>query len=472
MRWNTHRSYNRIQQHMTSMNSKQIRIAPLKRKMDLGVVLSEFQCRWIYGAHVYVSLPTFANFPIDTNLEDDTQYLLQALHLYQREVFRIVEQIFQEYQVHFQGSKLHAMVCQPFGNPKAIAIRAILLQQLLNEFVCTVFRQVFPRYKMITCASGADIGKTFATRNGRKKNRELLFVGSAANYAAKIMEGDGPYPRFTKHIYQLLPGYLKDRCERVKTNKRPNVGMYHLPPFDRELFQKLLCECKVSWKPGESRQMLTQAKQETALSNFRPGSVRRLIDLPTLSLRNNKRVLAASLFADISGYTKYIEEAENAHERKAALCALHVIRREMTSIIIEDFGGLHVQFQGDRVQGLFYIPHDNEQAIAIQAVQAAIGLQSSMEGPLKTCLNAKKALHLAIGIYIGETLVSRTGVRRHRDAICIGRAVENAAALEGACEGLQIAISRRVYTALPSKLCHLFTYCETKQCYIAVEVNL
>src|SRR5713226_4442672 len=130
MSWNEHTSYNRVDQYVTSQRSRPIRINALKKKLDLGVVLSEFQCRRIYGAHVYASIPAFAQLAsqIDgTEGSNDMRQLIQVIHLSQSEIFRIVEQVFQEYQVHFQGPKLHAVVCQPFGQQAAIAVRAVLL---------------------------------------------------------------------------------------------------------------------------------------------------------------------------------------------------------------------------------------------------------------------------------------------------------------------------------------------------------
>lgn len=139
----------------------------------------------------------------------------------------------------------------------------------------------------------------------------------------------------------------------------------------------------------------------------------------------------------------------------------------MSSVIQEDYAGLHIQFQGDRIQGLFHLPRNDERAIALQAVSAAIGLQSSMECTLKACLPEAEPLHLAIGVDIGETLVSRLGVWRHRDAICLGQAVEFAAELEEACGAGQIGISRRVRQALPKEICRCFPEQKGGQRFVA-----
>ena len=154
-------------------------------------------------------------------------------------------------------------------------------------------------------------------------------------------------------------------------------------------------------------------------------------------------MLAASLFADVSGFTKYVEQHEQTEEQEAAIRVLHAIRREMSRVVQDDYGGLRVQFQGDRVQVLFHLPRGDWRGIARQAVEAAIGLQSSMERTLKACLREQAAsLHLAIGIDMGATLVSRLGVRAYRDPICLGRAVECAAELEEALVPVALAPAR------------------------------
>lgn len=67
-----------------------------------------------------------------------------------------------------------------------------------------------------------------------------------------------------------------------------------------------------------------------------------------------------------------------------------------------------------------------EQSVARCAVEAAIGLQSAMEGPIKDWLSQAAPLHLAIGVDLGTILISRLGVRKYRDPICLGQAVERA----------------------------------------------
>ncbi len=268
-------------------------------------------------------------------------------------------------------------------------------------------------------------------------------------------------------MYQVLPKHLQELCEPVRAQALHRTQVYHLLFPDRRTLQRLLDHYEIPWKPEESKAVLTRAKREFAIASIKHGPTRHRIDVPSLSISDNRRVLAASLFADISGYTRFIEDAEQTHTQETALRLLHVIRREMSNVVQEDYAGLHIQFQGDRIQGLFHLPRNDERAIALEAVSAAIGLQSSMERTLKACLPETEPLHLAIGVDIGETLVSRLGVRRHRDAICLGQAVECAAELEDACNAGQIGISRRVYEALPEEMRRCFRAQGNRQRFVA-----
>ena len=139
----------------------------------------------------------------------------------------------------------------------------------------------------------------------------------------------------------------------------------------------------------------------------------------------------------------------------------------MALVIKDDFQGLRIQFQGDRVQGLFHLPKDNEATIAEKAIKAAIGLQSSMQQTLRACLSEMGELQLKVGINLSITLISRLGIRGERDRICLGESVERAAMCEERSEGTQIGITRRVLDVPPGELRKHFTYNEKAQCYIA-----
>lgn len=53
-------------------------------------------------------------------------------------------------------------------------------------------------------ATGLDHGSAIATRNGASGDQELLFLGSPANHAAKILHKSGGI-RMTPEVHDLLP---------------------------------------------------------------------------------------------------------------------------------------------------------------------------------------------------------------------------------------------------------------------------
>jgi class 3 adenylate cyclase len=460
MSWNYDDSLERIGKHLDSMG--EIEIEKLVREADLETLLTETCCREIHGAHVYADISTFARIATES-VADNNEYkrLIQGVHIYQREVSRIVETIFGGLRIHFQGSKLHALFYRPIDDPQMLATKAFLLLLVLKDFVNSVFNPSYPLLGNFSIAGGADVGDAIGTRNGRRNDRELLFLGACANYAAKIISSSGRL-RISKATYDALPDDLQDLCEEIDEDE-----IYQVDSVSQKKLDELLEKYEIEWDREKSQDRVDDDKRAHPLKDIEYSSANELIDLDVLSIWNNKRVLAVSVFGDITGFTAYIDRAESDEEKRKALRVLHAIRKEMATVVAVDFNGLRVQFQGDRVQGLYHMPKDEETSIATEAVEAAIGLQSSMEKTIKEKLPEAEELQLAVGVDIDTTLVSKLGTRAHRDRICLGSAVENAAKSEEKCSGGQLGVSRRIYEALPERLSKHFSYDITIGCYVA-----
>jgi class 3 adenylate cyclase len=462
MSWDKKRSLERIQKHLDDIG--EIEVKKLTREADLEQLLSETTCREIYGAHVYIQIPNFARLASNgLYAEDDYKRLIQGVHIYQREVTRLVEGLGGTL-IHFQGSKLHALFYRPINNAKKLAVRAVLLQLVLKDFIRTVFNPAFPDYDDFTIAGGADLGNAIGTMDGINGDRELLFLGAPANHAAKIISS-AQRLRLTQAVYEALPNDLALRC--FKTGDGP----YQLQFVSSDDLDELLAAHGFTWDREVSADHVEDDKKRFPLKDIGYSAAEAFIDLDELSIFNNKRVLAASIFADVSGFTAYIDAATSEADKQAALQVFHAIRKEMARVITGDFDGLRIQYQGDRIQGLFHLPQDDEAAIVEKVVEAAAGLQSSMECTLKACLPEASELRLAIGVDMGITLVSKLGARGQRDRICLGEAVEEAAQLEERSEGGQIAVSSQIHTLLPEYLCDRFLYSAEVQGYVATDLT-
>ena len=461
MSWDYDESLERIRHHLDSMG--EIEVEKLTREADLGNLLSETKCREVYGAHVYVGVTNFSKLASEgAYSEDSYKRLIRGIHLYQREVSRIVEraEIFDGLRVHFQGPKLHAIFYRPVDDGEDLASRAVLLQLVLKDFVASVFNPAFPDYDPFKIAGGADIGDTIGTRNGSRGDRELLFLGPAANRAAKIVGAAGRL-RITGDLYEALPDDLREICEEVDDD------LYRVKAVSQSKLDELLEARGIGWDREKSAKRIGEDKKKFPLKDISYGSASKLIDMDLLSIHYNKRVLAASVFADVSGFTAYVDAAETDEEKKEALRVFHAVRKEFATVVKRDYEGIRVQYQGDRVQALFHLPKGEEEGIVAEAVEAAVGLHSSMEHTIKEALPEAEDLGLAVGVDIDTTLASKLGTRGHRDRICIGVPVENAADLEERNEGGRIAITARTYEALPESLGEHFSYDAGAGCYVA-----
>lgn len=462
MAWDKKRSSDRIKAHLDGMG--EIRIEKLKREADLWSLLSETECREIYGAHIYVDVANFSPLASRaTSSIDDIKRLVQGVHVYQREAARIVENddLFDGVRVHFQGARLHALFYRPIDDSERIAVKAVLLQLVLRDFVSNVFNPTFPKLGNFRTSAAADVGDTIGTQNGVLGDRELLFLGGPANRAAKAI-GDSGEDRITEALYKALPDDLKAICASTS-----DTSIYEIGEVTQARLDELCVEHGLGWDRDRSRERIDDDKKQFPLSDISVESAEVQIDVDALSISKNKRIVAVSLFADLTGFTPYIERAEDADKRKEALRVLHAVRKEFTKVLSSDFKGVRIQYQGDRVQAIFHLPVGDDHGMSEEAVEAAAGIQSSMEITLKEHLPEAGELTVAIGLDKGLTLVSRLGTRGARDPICLGAAVQNAARIEEAVGGKEIGISTAVRDALPETQQDLFKWRLAAQAYVA-----
>ena len=458
MSWNYQTSLGRVRDHLKSI--EEIQIEKLTRDADLYALLSETNCREIFGAHVYVDVTNFSKIAGAVEGEDYRR-VVQAIHLYQREVTRIVEDpdLFDGVRIHFQGARLHALFFRPIDRAEDLAAKAFLLQIVLREFVVNVFNPAFPKVPNFEISGGADLGSAIGTKNGAKGDRELLFLGASANHAAKILGASGEM-NLTPNVFSALPRDLRRLCTRL------DDGNSCIGATPSGSIQELTAEFGIAWDPDASSTRIEEDKCQFPLKDIQYSEAETLIDLDALSITDNKRVLAASLFADVSGFTDFIDGANTIDEKKDAIRVFHVIRKEMATVVKADFDSLRIQYQGDRVQALIHLPKDDGSAIVQKAIEIAAGLQSSMDYILHSVLPESKPLSLAIGVDLDTTLVSKTGQRGQRDRICIGPGVEDAARIQELSNGEETGLSPKCHALLQRDLQARFVLDEHRRFYV------
>ena len=400
MSWSEAKAQERVKEQLKSIG--EIEVKPLAREVtDLEALLSETTCRDIFGAHVYVDVTNFTELSSNAMERDSYKRLIQATHVYQRELTRIVENVFGEFRVHFPGLQDTRFVLPAVNADESIATRAALLLLVTSDFVRSVFNREFPDYSHWSVGSGADIGNAIGTRNGMRGGRELLFIGNPANLAAKLLM-DTSTLRLTKRLFQALPKDLQDCCTQTKSGDLPHPGVSGKAGRTMQVARNILDRKKSAERIADDHKALP-------LTSIDYSDADALIDFETLSEANNKKVLGVSVFADVSGFTKFASNAKDEAAKASALKVFHVIRKELTKVGETDYDGVRVQFQGDRIQVLFHLPKADEKKIAVEAVSAAVGMLSSFEQVIKKELPEAEGLALKIGVDLGNDACNSFG---------------------------------------------------------------
>lgn len=455
MSWSEKRSRERIAGYVNDAEGTEVK--PMVREMDLEN-LSETRCREIEGAHVYMELFGISRLVNEIQSPNERKRLIQAVHIFQREVGRI-EAAVGATSIHFQASRAHGLVYLPINDKAEHAKRAVLAQLIVDRFE-RVLRDAYPQFDSVRVYSGSDRGLAIGTRNGSYGDRELLFIGSPANKAAKLLPEGGPR-RLTQNIVDCLPESLK------KHATKDDLGACALARRSQAEFETLLNEFEIDWSEDASRQRVADDKMQFPLSDIELNGARVKIKFDDLSIYDSKYVLAATSYGDVSGFTAYVE-SKRTHDAKAeALRAFHVIRREQAQVVKTDYDAIRVQYQGDRIQGLTHLPEDDDAAIAKSSVEMAIGLQSSFEITLKEALPQIAEVGLAVGIGLGKTVATKLGRRAHRDRVCLGEAVSRAEHNEERVTKGDIGIDKTTFDELDDDLKARFSWDASAQCYVA-----
>lgn len=414
--------------------------------------------RRVTGAHVYVDVPGFRSL---LGTEDPDPGVARQLHLWAREITKIVESDFDATKVHFQGPRLHAVVYRPVGDEKKIVVKAVLMAAAVRAST-SVFNDVLGLTGTASAwntAAGVDIGTALLTKDGVRGDRELLFLGNPANQAAKIISGSRS--RLTEKVTDLLPDDLAAHVSE-------GGGTAVFAPSPTEL-ERLCADHGYSWTREGTRDRLTNAAEKAPEVTVvvSDGS----IDKARLGLGHTKQAFGVSLFADVDGFTKHIEKASDNDELDTAVREFHVIRSEVRNTAVADYDSLRVQYQGDRMQALVHLPSGDEGVLAEKAVRVAAALNSVFEHTLPPVLG-DTGLSLATGLAAGTVLVTKVGQHGHRDVVSLGSSTAEAARIQEALDGGEIGIDSAGYQLLPEWLQKVFAWRTGPRAYVAENLTL
>lgn len=417
------------------------------------------------GVHVYIQMLDFASAMMERDRETEASHrrVLSMLHLNYAACDQVADE-FEAQRVDFHGSRMHAVIVSPPGpeNTRERAERALAFADAAKRAIEEVGRTTESGRYSTRIRIGLDSGAAVAVNSGTKDEREPLFLGAPANYAAKLADGD------EEGIF------MSNRVRR-------DLGMPTLSGLD-ELFRERSSPAELGGsgslmqRSGIQIKRLSDAAIETAASRARQGFALdagtdvsfsfhrhtpplKSIDFALLMPSNSIRMGMMSIFGDIDGFTKYVDECIAQQRIHEMVSNLHVIRSELAATLSEDYSGRKVRFIGDCIHGLIAegTSHETDAAASVvAAVKAAGGMRSSFE-LCQEELNGVDKLGIAIGLEFGETPVTRIGIRGERSVRCsVSRAVSRSEDLQGGCNGEETALGPTALGHAPASIRHLF----------------
>ncbi|MBY5587704.1 adenylate/guanylate cyclase domain-containing protein [Rhizobium leguminosarum] len=400
------------------------------------------------GVHVYIQMLDFGDAMIERERETEASHrrVLSMLHLNYTACDQVAEE-FEAQRVDFHGSRMHAVIISPPGaeNAKERAARALAFADAAKRAIEEVGRTTENGRYSTRIRVGVDSGSAVAVNSGSKDEREPLFLGAPANYAAKLAEGDEDGIFMSNQVRRDL-GVQEIVSHDILYSERhtaaPTVGTgfaTNLSYLAKRLSDADITKAAMSAK---SRFVL-DVGTDASFSFHRHTPPLKSIDFSLLMPSNSIRMGLVSIFGDVDGFTKYVDECIAQGRIGEMVSNLHVIRSELAATLSDDFDGRKVRFIGDCVHGLLAAGtafETDASASVVAAVKAAGGIRSSFE-LCKQELDGIGGLGIAIGLEFGETPITRIGIRGDRSVRCsVSRAVSKSEELQRDCTGEQTAL--------------------------------
>jgi class 3 adenylate cyclase len=359
----------------------------------------------VEGAHLYGLLLDFDDLILQNQQETENSHarVLQFLDVHYRVWDALVEEG-DAIRVDYHGPRLHAVVTEPKGSPAEQIGRAVALASKLSA----ASSNMAGRYGLpARVRFGIDQGHCLAMTTGRSHETDILFLGSPANHAAKLVSADRQPGTFLTDGAKRKIGLAVDSSQQAF-----NISQVVLEASRQYAFAKF----------QSAADRITQENRPLATFKFhRATPPLSSIKFGELSPSNSVRMGMASLFADIDGFTRYVDIAIQSGEAtiRDAVQSIHVLREELNSVLRDDFGGKRVRFIGDCIQGVLgegRQQDDAQEAVKLSALCAS-GMRSSFT-LAQRILASIQSLDLAIGVEYGPVPLTRLGSRGEESVRC------------------------------------------------------
>ncbi|MGX1317055.1 hypothetical protein AB7M17_000508 [Bradyrhizobium sp. USDA 377] len=410
MSWNEDRAKSRIREHVKTVPAVDRHVVLDSAIVEKRGMLSRMplsQAFLVEGAHVYGELLNFETLVADRGRETEAAHrrLLAFLHMHYRVWDSLVDGDDGD-RVDYHGARLHAVITSPAGDPAAQIERAVALARKLTEAAQRVGQaHGFPSRIRL----GIDHGKCLAMTTGRGAHeKDTLFLGRPANHAAKLVAAGTEQGIFLTETAQkrVAAGAVRKSAGVMTLDEAYVQGAVRKYGFD-------------SLDRTASAVALDSA--EPMFRFKRPALPLSTVKFSELAPANSVRMGMASIFADIDGFTNFVDQAIHGGSDKIreAVKVVHVIREELNAVLKEDFGGKRVRFIGDCIHGC--VAEGERADDPAKTVRRAALCAAAMRSSFDLCLGivgSGAAIDLAVGIEYGQTPMTRLGSRGDESVRC------------------------------------------------------
>lgn len=458
--WDFESSVKRIQTRLAEVQD--ISVVPYTRVTDLQSIATN-KAYLVDAVHIYIDI---INTPqLFDSAKADTEYrhklVLKFLNRHVRAIQRLIDQT-GDVLVDMHNQRLHAFVAKPYDSDENDReVSRIEHAVAISQLVIDVLKETGDDDAQIENAKvsvGIDSGKALAVNNGRRGYREPLFLGNPANKAAKMLEGN------RQGIF-------------LTNNARVAVGLNEVDrPAAVPLTAAEVATCVESANLGITAEQIIElwkadlkAKPTKNFQFSRHTPPMAGLDFADLTPSTSRRMEVVSVYADIDGFTAFINDAIEASATdeeglEDAVKALHVLRSELDAVLAGDFEGKKVRFIGDCIHGVLAegtsIKTDDN-ASADDAVYCTAALHSGFNLASKLLQDDgidTSSLGLQVGLEYGVTALTRLGMKGRRIPCVLSTSVIESEEQQKKCSAGQTAIGKMAYSVASEPIQKLFKY--------------
>ncbi|MCK1707725.1 transcriptional regulator [Bradyrhizobium sp. 143] len=449
--WNRDRATKRLDAKIDGLPLKDIEIKEYVRDTDLGNLPRHVAYR-VNGVHLYADILNLNDMLHVTDVEGETCHrrTLRFLNLHYRAVHRVLQRVDALF-VDFHNQRLHSVVTKPYDSEAKRVHKAVAVGQLVIDVLAQTGEDA--DHPAADMRVGIDTGLALAVNNGRRGHREPLFLGEPANYAAKRSGGG-----------KSTGIYLTNKARKaIGLADVKNEDTTPLTPTEIKASQD---EAKLGVNADEIVKEWKDDLDKNPIGSFEFSGHTppfRTLDIEELSVKNSRRQDAATIYADIDGFTAYVgKNITTDADAKHVVRALDILRTELDAVLHEDFAGRKIRYIGDCVHGLL-VEGTAQTTEAEETISNATLCASAMRSSFDLALKRLKdkgtdatTLGLAIGFEYGPMTVTRLGMKGDLVRCSVSRGVVTAANEQKRSAGTETAIGQKAYDAATEAVRNIF----------------